>query len=163
MEFLQLCLIYSFPHEEKVKKKVAWMIGELDADVRAGNLPFSEENLHTIQDVFGMTVKAKYEVDIIRKTKSLLAYFYEQVRRLDNKEKMIQQQNQEENMKDMSTQFPENEEVSNIATTTINTYFTSSCHLKADTGLLQYKRMFSQEKRDGDIFAEISVWITHKK
>ena len=86
------------------------MIEEVTADVRAGNIPFTEENLITIQDVFGMTVKAKYEVEIIKKAKCLLANFYEEVRRVDNKERMMQEQ-AEEDRSDMSTQFPENEEV----------------------------------------------------
>ena len=92
MEFLQLCLIYSIPHEDEVRRKVARMIEEVTADVRAGNIPFTEENLITIQDVFGMTVKAKYEVEIVRKSKCLLANFYEEVRRVDNKERMMQEE-----------------------------------------------------------------------
>ena len=123
MEFLQLCLKNTFPHEEEVKKKVAQMIEKLDSDVCDGKIPFTEEHLNTIQDVFGMTVKAKYGVEIIRKTKVILAYFYEEVRRVDNTERMIHQQKAEENRKNISTQFPENEEVINTATTRINKYF----------------------------------------
>ena len=86
------------------------MIEEVTADVRAGNIPFTEENLITIQDVFGMTVKAKYEVETIKKAKCLLANFYEEVRRVDNKDRRMQEQAEEDRC-DMSTQFPANEEV----------------------------------------------------
>ena len=122
MEFLQLCLIYSIPHEDEVRRKVARMIEEVTADVRAGNIPFTEENLITIQDVFGMTVKAKYDVEIIKKSKCLLANFYEEVRRVDNKERMMQEQ-AEEDRSDMSTQFPENEEVRNTLATKLKNIF----------------------------------------
>ena len=108
-------LAIALPHPEQIKIAIIQIIEDFSDDALNGRIPkmmFTEENLLTIQDTFGLTVNCLYESGIIKKIEYLLSYVYDVVRKEEIKERNQEKENAGELKSESGTQFPEHYEVS---------------------------------------------------